>query len=242
LSTDDLDRANEDPAELLSSLGVEQGDAPPVDMEAFASVRDRINADLHARQGPWRDMGWSARAWPIGAAALVGVAFLFALKPAALEPAGVISCVLAGVTAGLALFSLLLSPAGPALGEKLALSALVSGAAALGVQVYSGLGGGMALADALPGSFRCGGMLTAGAVVPLLLLVWALKRSGLPMRVLHAGALAAAAFSLAGMGIFRHCAGFQTWHTVVAHLVIPVVGATVVAALMYRLMQRQMPD
>jgi hypothetical protein len=96
--------------------------------------------------------------------------------------------------------------------------------------------------EALPGSFKCFGMLLVGSAVPLLVLALWLRRSGLPVRALHAAGLSVAAFALGGLGVFRHCAPVETWHTLFAHLIGPALGATIVAALLYRLLQRRMKD
>jgi hypothetical protein len=235
------ERDDEDPADLLAAFGVADDDAPvDVNPADFSSVHDRIRADLDDQQGPWRRMGWSARAWPVALALFCGGAFAFVLAPAQLGPLAIASCALAGLTAALAFISVLLAPTGPALGEKLALSALVSGAAALTTQLFSGLGGSQGLVEAMPSSLGCGGLVLAGAAVPLVLLGWTARRSGLPLRALHAGGLVAAAFALGGLGIFRHCAPLETWHTVVGHLLIPAAAATVIAVLLYRLLPRRM--
>jgi len=229
-----------DPDAMMASLGLGVDDGPLPELGSLDELKKRLHGDLDEKQGGFRGKSSVARSWPLGVAVLVGIGFAFALSPAALNPLALASVVAAGLAAACAFVAVLLAPSSPGRGERVALVSLVAGGLALGLQMASGLGGASTWSDALPGSFKCSGMLLAGTAVPLLLLVAWMRRSGLPVRALHAAGVAVAAFALGGLGTFRHCAPLETWHTLFAHLVAPAVGATVVAWVMYRLMQRRL--
>lgn len=209
-------------------------------LPALDDVRARICADLDARQGGWQRAGLVTRAWPVALAALAGSAFILALSPASLSLPLAIACVLAGAAAAVALSSILVCPSKPGRGERLAQVALGLGALALAVQAVGGLSGeGPGLVRSLAGALRCGGVFVVGGAVPLLLLGWMLRRSGLPVRKLHAAALAVAAFALSGLGVWRHCAPPSGWHVALAHLALPAAVTALAAAAVFWLLARR---
>jgi hypothetical protein len=229
------------PEELLEAFGAgDDGEQPAVDLGSLDQLKARIHDDMKKTQGGFREQGVAARAWPVAVATVLGVGFALSLSPASLSSLAVASVAGAAVAAALAIAAVLVAPMKPGLGERLALGGLGAGVVALGLQVLSGLGGQGAWADALAGSARCSGVMLLGAAAPLVLLALWVRRSGLPLRALHAAGLAVAAFAFGGLGIFRHCAPLETWHTLFAHLVAPATGATVAALLLYRFMQRRL--
>ena len=228
------------PEELMASLGLDTDDGELPELGSLDDMKKRLHADLEAKQGGFRERGGAARAWPVGVAILAGLGFAAALSPASLSPLALASVLAAGVAAACAFVAVLLSPGQPGKGERIALLSLAAGVVALGLQTASGLGGSASWSDALPGSVKCSGMLFAGTSIPLLILVAWMRRSGMPVRALHAAGVAVAAFALGGLGIFRFCAPVETWHTLFAHLFAPAVGATLVAVVMYRLMQQRL--
>lgn len=228
------------PEELFADLGLDAGDEaelPP--LEGLDALKSRIHEDLEEKQGPFRERGFVARAWPVAMAVVAGLAFAVALSPASLNALAMLSVAGAGASAALAFAAVVLAPSRPGRAELVALAGIGLGVVALALQVWSGIGGERAWLDALPGSFKCFGVLLVGTAGPLLVLALWLRHSGLPVRALHAAGLSVAAFALGGLGVFRHCAPLETWHTLFAHLVGPVAGATIVAALLYRLLQRR---
>lgn len=236
---DDEDLALDD--ELRAQLGLDDDDAPPaMELPALDSLKARIHRDLDEKQGSFRDAAPAARVWPVALALVLGAAFVVALSPATLGGLSLASVVVAGLAATLAIAGIALSPSRPGLGERVALAGLVVGGVALALQVAGGLGGHAPLGDALVGSAKCSAVMFVGAGVPLIVLAAWVRRSGLPLRALHATGLAVSAFALASVGVFRHCAPVETWHTLFAHLAAPALGVAAAAALLYRLLQRRL--
>lgn len=220
------DAAERELAELLGDLERPQAEEEDAAALAFDDVRARIGADLDERQGSWRKQSALARYWPVALAALAGAAFALALSPASLSAPLALACALAGAAGAVALASILVSPSKPGRGERFAQLSLGLGVVALGLQAYGGLAeGGAGFVRCLPGALRCGSVFLVGGAIPLLALVFMLRRSGLPVRKTHAAALAVAAFAMSGLGVWRHCAPPDSWHVAVAHLALPL-GAT----------------
>lgn len=230
-----------DLARLLDDLEGEQAND---DREALppglADVREQICADLEERQGRWRETPLLVRGLPVALATLGGAAFTLALSPASLSLPLIGACALAGAAGAVALASILVCPSKPGRGERLAQLSLLFGGLALALQAYGGLAeGGPGLVRSLAGVMRCGGVFLVGGVVPLLALAWMLKRSGLPVRRMHAAALALAAFAMSGLGVWRHCAPPSTWHVALAHLALPVAITGLAAAALFWLLARR---
>jgi hypothetical protein len=241
----------EDPAAFLSELGFErpgdkpesEGDAPVEMPAALADVRARISKDLEETQGSWHRQSFFARYWPMLAAALIGVLFIFGLQPASLTPLLLFSVVAASFAGLLAFGSVAVAPNRPGTGERLGQFAIGAGVIALGLQAAGGMkaGGGDPMGS-LHGVLRCGGLMYAGALIPIVLLVFGLRRSGLPVRSVHAIGLSLAAFAVSGLALWRHCAPPEdAWHVFLAHLLLPSAGAGIVAFFVFRFCRRGGP-
>lgn len=231
---------DEDPRRLLLEVGV----APPDDdtpdpsaLSALDALKARIEGDLEATQGHYRSSGPVARYGPALLAAGVGGAYVFALRPATLTPLLLAACVAAALAAALAFGGVVVAPSRPGFGERLSWAGIGVALVALGLEGV----GGFRLGDAgfAPlSALRCSVVFTVGSGAPLALLLFGLRRSGLPVRRLHALGLCAAALAVGGLGVWRHCAPADHLHTAVVHLALPALLLPLLFGLVTRLSRR----
>lgn len=214
----------DDPRRLLKALGfdVPAGEGPSDAAAALSGLRAQIGADLEEKQGAWRRQAAWMRHGPAMLAALCGVAYVLALRPAHLTPLLAVACVAAGVAAALAFAAVVIAPSRPGRGEQLAGITLLVAAGALALEAVGAFKQGD-IGFSLASTLRCSGMFIVGASAPLGLLWLGLSRSRLPVRRRHHAALASAALAVGGLGVWRHCAPNDLWHMLSAHVALPAV-------------------
>jgi hypothetical protein len=227
----------QDPAELLEELGVERPADVDLDADAqaaLAALRQKVQADMSATQGPWRTSSMLKRYWPMGVALLAGLAFVFAMPHQQLN--GVLSAaiIFAALTAMVCFCAVLMAPTHPARSERVAVGGIALAVISFGLQIYGGsLQGGESFHLGM--ALQCSSKLALGSAIPLALLVYGLRRTGFPVRALHAMALTAASLSLAGVGIWWACAPDEPLHFTLSHVAVPVILIPLAGLLVWKL-------
>lgn len=203
-----------------------------------ASVHADIRADLEATQGPWRQKGWLGRAWPELLAIGFALVFVFVRSPAAIGVWGVASVWAIAFALLLGLAGVAIAPAKPALGERFGQATwglVLTGGALQLVQATH-----MTIGPLVPkAALMCTAMTFVGASVPLGMMVWGLKRSGLPVRSWHSAAVAAAAMAAGSWSSWRHCQAHEMWHVIISHVAVPSLSAAAAVWLVARAMRRR---
>ena len=216
---------------VLTAVRPRQTDALDFD---FASLRDSITDDLEVTQGPYRKMSAWKRYWPVVIASLLGV-FFMGVWPSGSND-GTLAIQIASVTGAIAavlcVLAATLAPDRPGLGELVALAGLLTAAVALGAEAYLA----MTAPDSgvmLAGILKCGGFVIGFGLLPFAVLVYGMKRSGVPARRLHVLAMGAAALAVGGVAIWRHCPDSGLWHVMLGHVVMPALTLPALALLIW---------
>lgn len=222
----------ERPDDLLRALGLDEP-TPGVDV----GVLGQIKRDLKARQGPHRRRTLAQKIWPVLLAAVVGAVLFVVLAP---NPAAgtwhFLASGLAGLAGWLCLMAAAVAPDKPATGERVALFGLVAAAGAL---VVEGALAAQMTRVGLDMGLTCAVTAIVAGVVPMGLVLFAIKRSGLPLRALHAAAVVGAGLALSGASVWLHCAADNLWHLLSGHMVLPALVAAALAVLVFRLLNRE---
>lgn len=227
--------------ELLAEFG-ERPSAPALDAAQLAGLED-IKASMITHmddsQGRWRRRSALGRYWPFVLAALFGAGFIASTSKGMLNPVLIAAIICAGVTAVVCLSAVLLAPTHPGLSERVAVGGILLSLLGFGLELWGGvvLTGGSSefhLSDTL----KCSGTMTMMFVVPLGVLMYAMRRTGLPVRFLHAAALTTGALSLAAVSTWKACTPDDILHISLGHIAAPALFIPVVGLIAWRLTRR----
>lgn len=221
----------ESPDDVRRALGLSDEPAP-----GLADVASQIRQDMRARQGPHRKRTVMQKLWPMTLAAAVGALLFMVLAPS--PSAGPLHFAASGLAALAGLLCLLaaaVAPDQPAAGERVALGGVLAALCAL---VVEGV-----LAAQMPqlgfnAGLKCAMVSVVTGLLPMGLVLFAIKRSGLPVRPLHATAIVLAALSLSGASVWLHCSAQDFWHMMSGHVLLPTVVAGALAVLFFRWLNR----
>lgn len=238
MSENASDSLPERPEDFFAALGL---DAPelPADTSGLDEMRAKLKADLDKTQGPHRSRSPLARYWPFGLAAVAGAVFAVIFPPMEGATAAVIAAeVIAGLAGLVCLAAAAIAPQKPGASENVARIGLALAVLALGAQAYMAKDWSREMIDA---GLKCGVAVTLTGSLPLLLGFWGLKRSGLPVRSIHAAALTVAALAMTGASVLSHCPLANFWHVLSGHIALPATVAAVLSFVLYQVFVRLRP-
>jgi len=225
----------ERPEEFFASLGLGLPSADE-DVGALDALRDQLKRDLADKQGPHRERSALARRWPFFLAALAGAIFATVYRPMEGASVAVIAAeVIAGIAGLVCLVAAAIAPDRPGASERVARGGLALAVLALGAQAFMARDWSREMVDA---GIKCGVAVFAFGLIPLALGFFGLKRSGLPVRSLHAVALVVSAFAMTGASVLSHCPMTNLWHVLGGHVALPTVLAALAWLGVYRMFVR----
>ena len=233
MSVEHLDPLPERPDEVMRSLGVDPGACPGA---ALDHIRASIAADLEKTQGPYRKKSTLSKMWPAFAALVLGAASFFVLSPSPTAgPVGFLVTIIAFAGAFICLCAAALAPAMPGRAEIMSMVGIVVESGAVLVEVWIAVS---MPAPAVEMGIPCGLFTFALGLFPIGALWVALKKSGLPVRRLHAIALTIAGIAMSGAAVWLHCPADNAWHLLVGHVTLPVIAVIGLSLLAHRLLIR----
>ena len=227
--------------ELLGEFG--KRPAPPAlddaQLAGLESVKADMLADINESQGEWRSRTALGRYWPFVLAALFGAGFIASTSKGMLNPILIAAIACAGVSAVVCLSAVLLAPTHPGMSERVAMGGILLALVAFGLELWGGfvLTGGSSEFH-LSMTLKCTGRMTAMFMVPLGVLIFAMRRTGLPVRFLHAAALTTGALSLAAVSSWKACTPDDIVHISLGHIAAPALFIPVVGLIAWRLARR----
>lgn len=221
--------------------GVARGatqDPSPDAMAQLEALQARIAGEMKTQQGPWRDMPFLGRFWPMLLALVFGIIMVIVFPMGQLTLWFTAACISAAIATFICFASVFWTTTRPKLSERLS---IVGGVVAL-IALACELGGAFAVNHGhfdLVMTLKCGGMNAVFSLVPLALLIFGLRRSGFPVRALHAAALTAAAMTLASVGIWKKCTPDDSIHLAFGHVLVPALIFPLAAIVVWKLTRQK---
>lgn len=231
-----------DPILGFDELLGERPSAPALDdaaLKGLDDIKSELMGHMDQGQGRWRSRSALGKYWPFVLAALFGAGFIASTSKGMLNPVLIAAIACAGVTAVVCLSAVLLAPTHPGLSERVAMGGILLSLVAFGLELWGGfvLTGGSSEFH-LSHTLKCSGKMTMMFVIPLVVLMYAMRRTGLPVRFLHAAALTAGAVSLAAVSSWKACTPDDIVHIGLGHIAAPALFIPVVGLIAWRVTRR----